>query len=118
MRGIYLKNLKKIRRQNRNRANIFGTNEKPRLSVFRSNKYAYAQLISDSDNKTLVSASTHELKSGKKTKTDQARMLGELLAEKAQKAGISKVIFNRGSYKYHGRIKAIAEGARSKGLIF
>mgnify|MGYP001576583191 CR=1 FL=1 len=118
MRGIYLKNLKRIRRQKRNRADIFGTNEKPRLSVFRSNKYIYAQLISDFEQKTLISASTHELKSEKKTKTEQARMLGELLAEKARKVGITKVIFNRGSYLYHGRIKAVAEGARSKGLIF
>ena len=116
MKNTTLKNLKRQRRKNRNRAKIFGTNEKPRLSVFRSNRYTSAQLINDVDGRTLLSASTRELKSAKKTKSDQAKMLGELLAEKAVKLGVKKAIFNKGSYLYHGRIKAVAEGARSKGL--
>jgi len=78
----------------------------------------YAQLIDDSSQKTLIFASTRELKADKKTKTEKARMLGELLSEKAQKSGITKTVFNKGSYLYHGRVKAVAEGARSKGLIF
>lgn len=118
MRGINLKNIKRIRRRKRNRAGILGTAEKPRLSVFRSNKYIFAQLIDDFVQKTLVSASTRELKADKKNKTEQAKMLGELIAEKAQKAGIKKVIFNKGPYLYHGRVRAVAEGARLKGLIF
>lgn len=125
--------MRKTRRQKRNRAKILGTAEKPRLSVFRSNKFIYAQLIDDFNQKTLVSASVKELKSGKKTprpsagvpaaksslgtKTEQAQAVGELLAEKAQKNSIKKAVFNKGSYQYHGRVKAVAEGARSKGLI-
>jgi len=116
MKNIDLKNLRRKRRQNRNRAIISGTGDKPRLSVFRSNKYIFAQLIDDTCGKTLVSAHTKELKV-KKNKTEQAGMLGELLAEKAQKSGIKKAVFNKGSYMFHGRVKAVAEGAKSKGLI-
>ncbi len=117
MRKIKLKNLKRERRKNRNRAKIFGTESKPRLSVFRSNKYTSVQLINDEVGITLLSASTKELsKDSKGKKTDQAKLLGEVLAEKALKLGIKKAIFNKGSYLYHGRIKAIADGARAKGL--
>ena len=115
MKTIKMKNIRKARRQNRNRATIFGTSEKPRLSVFRSNKYTSAQLIDDSAGKTILSVSTKELKE-KKNKTEQAKMLGEILAEKTLKAGIKKAVFNKGPYRYHGRVKAVAEGARSKGL--
>ncbi len=115
MKKIKLKNLKRARRKNRNRAKIFGTELKPRLSVFRSNKYTSAQLINDEAGRTLLSASTKEL-SKKANKTDQAKLLGEVLAEKALKLGIKKAIFNKGPYLYHGRIKAIADGARAKGL--
>jgi len=116
MKTIKLKNIRKARRQNRNRATIFGTSEKPRLSVFRSNKYTSAQLIDDNADKTLVFASTREIKE-KKNKTEQAKILGEVLAEKSLKAGIKKAVFNKGPYRYHGRVKAVAEGARLKGLI-
>ena len=117
MKKIKLKNQKRGRRKNRNRAKIFGTESKPRLSVFRSNKYTSVQLINDEAGRTLLSASTKELsKGGKDKKTDQAKLLGEVLAEKALKLGIKKAIFNKGSYLYHGRIKAIADGARAKGL--
>ena len=115
MKKIKLKNLKRDRRQNRNRAKIFGTELKPRLSIFRSNKYTSAQLINDEAGRTLLSASTKELNK-KETKTNQAKLLGEILAEKALKLGIKKAVFNKGPYLYHGRIKAIADGARAKGL--
>lgn len=105
---------RKKRRSIRNRAKIFGTAEKPRLSVFRSNKYTYAQLIDDDKSITLVSASTNEIKKG--SKTEKAKQLGILIAEKAKKAEIKQAVFNKGQYSYHGRIKAVAEGAREAGL--
>jgi large subunit ribosomal protein L18 len=101
----------------RNRAKIFGTAIKPRLSVFRSNKYVSAQLIDDNSGKTLVSASSRELAKTKKgKKADQSKALGVLIAEKSKKIGIKEVIFSKGPYLYHGRIKALAEGAREAGL--
>ena len=115
MNGLKQKNIKRERRRNRNRAKIFGTNEKPRLSLFRSNKYTSVQLIDDSAGKTLASASTKEFKKVGK-KAEKANLLGELIAEKAGKLGIKEAVFNKGSYLYHGRVKAVAEGARAKGL--
>lgn len=109
-----VKKIRKERRRQRNRAKIFGTAEKPRLSVLRSNKYTYVQLIDDRAGRTLVSASTKELKKG--TKLNQAELLGKLIAEKAKKTGISSAVFNKGPYLYHGRIKAVAEEARKEGL--
>jgi large subunit ribosomal protein L18 len=110
-------NLIRLRRARRTRAKIFGTAEKPRFSVFRSNRYTYAQLIDDKAGKTLISVSTHGLpKSGKEKKQDSALKLGELIAQKAIEKGVKKAVFDRGKYKYHGRIKAIAEGARKGGL--
>ncbi|MBI4991917.1 MAG: 50S ribosomal protein L18 [Candidatus Harrisonbacteria bacterium] len=118
MKNVKLKNLRKARRKNRNRAKIFGTAEKPRLSVFRSNRYTTAQLIDDATGKTLAFESTKTLsKSDKLNKTEQAKLLGEKLAEQAQKLGIKKAVFNKGTYLYHGRIRAVAEGARVKGLV-
>ncbi len=112
--------LNKIRekRSARSRARIFGTAQKPRLSVFRSNNFTYVQLINDSDGKTLVSASTRELKkkSEKNTKTQEAISLGSLISKKALEKNIKSAVFDRGSYKYHGRIKAVAEEARKSGL--
>ncbi len=102
-------------RQRRVRAKIFGTTGKPRLAIFRSNKYTYVQLIDDTKGQTLASASTLELnKKGKKT--ELAKELGTLIAEKAKKAGVKMAVFNRSSYKYHGRVKAVAEAAREAGL--
>jgi len=95
---------------------------KPRLSVFRSSKQIYAQIIDDEAGKTLVAASTIEkdLKAKLKTgaDTDAAKEIGKLVAERALKAGVSDVVFDRGSYIYHGRVKALAEGAREAGLKF
>ena len=109
MKRILKKNFIRELRQRRVRAKIFGTAKRPRLSVFRSNKYVWVQVINDDAGQTLASASTKGLKTKTKTKTEQAAALGELLAEKAKKAGIKSVIFDRGSYKYHGRIKSLME---------
>lgn len=103
------------RRATRIRAKIFGTARKPRLSIFRSNKYVYGQLIDDEAGRTLASVSGRALKI-KGKKTDQAAALGKSLGEAAKKAGIGQAIFDKGSYKYHGRIRAFADGARSAGL--
>ena len=110
-------NQTRIRRKVRSRAKIFGTQEKPRLSIFRSNFYTYAQLIDDLNGKTLASASTMELKELKgKNKVQQAESLGELVAKKAIEKNIKAAVFNRGNYAYHGRVRAVAEGARKAGL--
>ena len=103
-------------RKKRTRAKLYGTHERPRLSVFRSNRFVWAQLIDDAERKTLVAASSRRIAKAKMTKTEAARMLGELLAEKAKAAGIVAALFDRGAYRYHGRVKAIAEGARKGGL--
>ena len=102
------------------RKRISGTKEMPRLAVFRSNKEIYAQLIDDDSSSTLVAASSRE-KAASKDKTnkvDQAKLVGKLIAEKATKQGVSKVVFDRGGYIYHGRIKNLAEAAREGGLKF
>lgn len=112
------KQQKKIRRQKRVRIKIWGTSKKPRLCVFRSAKHIYVQLIDDDKKKTLLAVNDQKLKKAKKTKVDMAREIGKLLAEKALEKKIEKVIFDRGPYKYHGRVKAVAEGAREGGLKF
>lgn len=102
---------------NRVRARIFGTKEKPRLSIFRSNRWIYAQLIDDDSQKTVASASSLGEKSkAKGKKIDGAIMVGKLIAEKAKKAGTVSAVFDRGRYKYHGRIKAVVDSARESGL--
>ena len=100
-----------LQRKRRARAKVFGTEEKPRLSVFRSNKYIYAQVINDEKGKTLLSA-------GGKKGLDMAFSVGETLAKQAKIKKIKKVVFDKGGYKYHGQIKAVAEGARKGGLEF
>ncbi len=102
----------------RNRARIFGTSAKPRLSISRSNRYIYAQLIDDEKLRTLVQASSQELPPAdrKKPKTESAELVGKLLAKRAVDLGIETAVMNRGRYKYHGRVKALAEGARKGGL--
>ena len=112
--------IRRIRRTKRTRAKIFGTDAKPRLAVFRSNKYFYLQLIDDEAKHTLISASTQELQNKSPvgaTKTEQANQLGGLLAKKALEAGIKTAVFDRRFYRYHGRVKAAAEGVRTGGLI-
>lgn len=107
-------------RRKRVRRNMVGTADKPRLSVFRSNMYIYAQLIDDQNSKTMIAISDNKLPkgSGAKNKVEKATTVGELLAENAKKQKIVKVVFDRGSYKYHGRVKALAEAARKGGLDF
>jgi large subunit ribosomal protein L18 len=102
-------------RHSRVRAKVSGTSLKPRLNVFRSNSHIYAQLIDDEAGKTLVSASSLEVK-GKGKKADLAIAVGKLAAEKALKAGIKQAVFDRGGYQYHGRVKNLAESARLAGL--
>jgi large subunit ribosomal protein L18 len=111
------KNQKNIRRHARVRSTISGTEARPRLSVFRSNRGMFLQLIDDLNGKTLASASTIELKT-KAKKIDLGKELGLLIAKKGQALKITKVVFDRSSYKYHGRVKAVAEGAREGGLEF
>ncbi len=105
-------NYKRQRRIKRVRSKIFGTAEKPRFCVFLSNRYIYAQLIDDSKGNTLINVSVE----GKTLK--EAKSLGESLAKKAKEKNIMEVVFDRRNYKYHGRIKALADGARSQGLKF
>jgi len=110
--------LRKIKRKKRVRSKVFGTNLRPRLNVFRSNRYLFAQIIDDQKGKTLVSLHQKSLKKQKGKKSEIAFELGENLAKKAKLKKISKVVFDKSSYKYHGRIKAFAKGARKGGLNF
>jgi large subunit ribosomal protein L18 len=102
------------------RKRIFGTSERPRLSVFRSNTSIYAQIIDDVQGRTIVGFSSRNkaLQGQKLTKTEVSRIVGKMLAEKALQAGITEVVFDRNGYLYHGRVKALAEGAREGGLKF
>ncbi len=111
-------NTTKNKRQARVRSKLFGTTQRPRLSVFRSNQHIYAQIINDETGTTLVSASDKDLKTQKATKTEIANLVGKELAQKAQKAKITKICFDRGAYKFHGRVKALAQAARENGLEF
>ena len=109
----------RARRHRRVRGKIFGTAERPRLVVFRSNRGIEAQLVDDAAGRTLAGASwLHLKKSFKGNKTDQAGEVGKLLAQNAKQAGIESVVFDRGGYLYHGRVKALADAAREAGLDF
>ena len=104
-------------RKARVRSVVSGTSQRPRLSVFRSSTHIYAQLIDDSKGTTLATASSKELK-GKAVKVDRSSEVGKLIAGKAKDKGISTVVFDRGGYRYQGRVKALADGARAAGLTF
>jgi len=106
----------RIRRHARIRAKVSGTKEMPRLSVFRSGKFIYAQVIDDEQSVTLVASS--DLKAKKGTKTDRAKAVGQQIAEMAKAKGITKVVFDRGGFLYRGRVASLADGAREGGLIF
>src|SRR3989344_27990 len=110
----------RIRKKKSIRAKIFGTKMRPRLSVYRSNRYIYAQIINDEQGATLVAISTKEKEEGSKkdTKLEVAEAVGQQLAKKALKKKIKKIAFDRNGYKYHGRVKSLAEGARKGGLKF
>ena len=116
------KNSNRIARHKRVRKNVFGTPERPRLNVFRSTNNIYVQIIDDVNRVTLASASTldKEIKSAVEStgNKEAAKKVGEAIAKKAVKAGITKVVFDRGGYQYHGRVQAFADAARENGLEF
>jgi large subunit ribosomal protein L18 len=116
------RNEMRLRRHQRIRKTLAGTNEKPRLNVYRSLNQIYAQVIDDNIGKTLISASTldDEIKAKIKgmKKTEQAKLVGKSIAERTLALGIKQVVFDRGGYKYHGRVKAVADAAREAGLEF
>ncbi|MDO8490283.1 MAG: 50S ribosomal protein L18 [bacterium] len=117
---VITKTTRKVLRKNRVRARVSGTTERPRLSVFRGSKTCFVQIINDDAKITLASAAEHELSStdGKKTKSERAKALGILVAKKAKEKGVTSVVFDRGGNKYHGRVQAVADGAREGGLEF
>ncbi len=112
------KNKRRQKIKRRIRRNIYGTAEKPRMSVFRSNKHINVQIINDEQAKTVVSATSQQkdIESAKKTKSEKAAMVGKLVAKLAIEAGIKEVVFDRNGYLYHGKVKALADGAREGGL--
>ena len=109
---------KRLKRRRRVRAKISGTAERPRISVFRSNRGVFAQLIDDEAGRTIAAVQWTEAELRDLKPTEQAKKAGELLAQRAKAAGIDTAVFDRGGYQYHGRVKALAEGAREGGLIF
>lgn len=114
------KEQRRLRIKNRIRKIVSGTSERPRLSVFRSNKEIYAQIVDDVTGKTISAASSRDkdISSAKGTKSEIAALVGKAIAEKALKAGVATISFDRGGYLYHGRVKSLAEGAREAGLKF
>jgi large subunit ribosomal protein L18 len=108
----------RLRRRRRVRARVSGTAERPRLSVYRSNRGLFAQLIDDTQGHTLAAVNWIEPDLRKLSATEQAKKAGELLAERAKAAGVGTCVFDRGGYRYHGRVRALAEGAREGGLAF
>lgn len=114
--------LSRLKRKKRIRKHLSGTSERPRLSVFRSDKHIYAQIIDDTSASTVVATSTlskdYQRKEPAKGKVEAAKRVGELIAEKAKEKGITKVVFDRNGFIYHGRIRALADGARQAGLDF
>jgi large subunit ribosomal protein L18 len=109
---------KRTRRHKRIRAKVVGTSERPRLSVYKSNRYVHAQLVNDAKGETIAGFSSVSDNAGKASKVVQARALGETLAKKAAKLRVASVVFDRGGFKYTGRVRAFAEGARQGGLKF
>jgi len=113
-----VKKLKQKRRHIKIRTRIHGTQDRPRLCVFRSINHIYAQLINDDNAKVLLSVSDKDIKAGKKAKAEIAKEVGKIVAEKAIKDKISTVVFDRAGFVFHGRVKAVADGAREGGLKF
>jgi large subunit ribosomal protein L18 len=108
------------KRHDRIRLRVEGSGSRPRLAVFRSNTHIYAQVIDDGTGKTLAAASTveKELRGSKQTKTEEAAVVGRLIAERSKTAGVERVVFDRAGFRYHGRIKSLADAAREAGLEF
>jgi large subunit ribosomal protein L18 len=115
---VLSKPMKRLKRRRRVRAKVRGSAERPRISVFRSNRGIFAQLIDDDTGRTLASVQWTESDLRSLNPTEQARRAGALLAERASAAGVQRAVFDRGGYQYHGRVKALAEGAREGGLEF
>ena len=118
---VYNKEKTRLRRSVRTRAKLRAVGNRPRLSVFRSRKGIYAQVIDDAASKTLAAASDREIaekERAKMSKVDRAKKVGEMVAERAKKKKVSKIVFDKGSFRYHGRVKALADAAREGGLDF
>ena len=115
---VLTKPQRRLRRRRRVRAKVAGTAERPRVSVYRSNRGVFAQLIDDRSGRTLAAVNWTEPELRDLDRDEQAKRAGELLAERAREAGIEACVFDRGGYRYHGRVRALAEGAREKGLNF
>src|SRR3954454_13886460 len=115
---VLTKRERRLKRRRRVRARIVGTAERPRFSVYRSKKSVFAELIVDRNGHTVAAVNWIEPELRKLTASEQAKKAGELLAERAKAAGIESCVFDRGGYQYHGRVKALAEGAREGGLSF
>ena len=122
MGKINIKKQARLKRKKRIRKNMLGTQEKPRLSVFRSSRQIYAQIIDDVDGRTLVSASSLEKKVKEQPKFENkiaaANFIGKLIAERAIESGLKEVVFDRNGFLYHGRVQAVSKGARDAGLKF
>jgi len=115
---VVTKRQQRLRRRRRVRARIVGTAERPRLSVYRSNRGVFAQLIDDDRGHTVAAVNWIEPELRKLSAAEQAKRAGQLLAERAKAAGVETCVFDRGGYQYHGRVKALADGAREGGLVF
>jgi large subunit ribosomal protein L18 len=115
---VATKRQRRLRRRRRVRARIVGTAERPRLSVYRSNRGIFAQLIDDRKGHTLAAVNWIEPELRKLSAGEQAKRAGEILAERGKAAGVESCVFDRGGYQYHGRVRALAEGAREGGLVF
>jgi large subunit ribosomal protein L18 len=115
---VVTKRQARLRRRRRVRARVTGTAARPRLSVYRSNRGVFAQLIDDGKGQTVAAVNWIEPELRKLTASEQAKRAGELLAERAKAAGVETCVFDRGGYQYHGRVKALADGAREGGLVF
>jgi large subunit ribosomal protein L18 len=116
--AVTTKRQQRLRRRRRVRARIVGTAERPRLSVYRSNRGVFAQLIDDGRGHTVAAVNWIEPELRKLSAAEQAKRAGQLLAERAKVAGVETCVFDRGGYQYHGRVKALADGAREGGLVF
>jgi len=117
---VKIKRDNRIRRHNRVRAVIKGTSDRPRISIFKSNRHVFVQFIDDTSRKTILSSKIVSAKKGKTkgTKTEEIVEMAKVLAKKAEEVGVKEVVFDRGGYKYHGRVKALADGLRAGGLKF
>jgi large subunit ribosomal protein L18 len=115
---VMTKPARRLKRRRRVRAKVHGSAERPRISVFRSNRGIFAQLVDDEAGRTIAAVNWTEPELRSLKATEQARRAGELLAERAKSAGVENAVFDRGGYRYHGRVKALADGAREAGLAF